>query len=63
MRPLQASPTGTLIGAPVSMAFMPRRQPSVEAMATQRATSLPRCWATSSIMSMPAFSSFTRMAL
>src|SRR5262245_20613371 len=48
MRPLVISPTGTVIGAPVSTTSIPRRQPSVVDMATQRATSLPRCWETSS---------------
>jgi hypothetical protein len=52
MRPLVSSPTGTLIGAPVSATTMPRRKPSVVAMAMQRTTSLPRCWATSSVRRM-----------
>ena len=63
MRPLVCSPTGTEIGAPVSITAMPRRQPSVEDMATQRTTSLPRCWATSSTSWMPLASSAIVSAL
>ena len=36
MRPSVSRPTGTVIGAPVSMAFMPRTMPSVGFMAMQR---------------------------
>ena len=36
MRPSVSGPTGTVIGAPVSHASMPRRRPSVVAMATAR---------------------------
>src|SRR5829696_3192621 len=46
-----ASPTGTLIGAPVSSTSIPRASPSVVSMATARTRSLPRCWWTSAIRS------------
>ena len=51
-RPRVASPTGTLIGAPVSSASMPRIRPSVELMAIQRVTLSPRCCMTSTVRSM-----------
>src|SRR5262245_31625720 len=53
MRPFVTSPTGTEIGAPVSTTTIPRRQPSVDDIATQRATSLPRCWLTLSKTAIP----------
>ncbi len=46
-RPSVASPTGTVIGAPVSNAFAPRWRPSVEPIATARTRSSPRCCCTS----------------
>src|SRR3954469_13891719 len=51
IRPRVASPTGTLIGAPVSSTSMPRASPSVVSMATARTRSLPRCCCTSAIRS------------
>jgi hypothetical protein len=47
MRPRHSSPTGTVIGAPVSVAGMPRTSPSVESMAMQRTTLSPTCSAAS----------------
>lgn len=41
--------TGTEIGAPVSIAFVPRIRPSVELMATQRTTPSPKCCITSAV--------------
>ena len=41
-RPRVASPTGTVIGAPVSTASMPRTRPSVDSIAMQRTTLSPR---------------------
>src|SRR6185295_11442313 len=46
-RPRVASPTGTVMGLPVSTARVPRARPSVVVMATERTQLLPRCWATS----------------
>src|SRR5690606_1324024 len=43
------SPTGTVIGEPVSMTSVPRTRPSVGAMATARTFESPRCCATSAI--------------
>ena len=63
IRPRVSMPTGTEIGPPRSTAVIPRRQPSVEDMATQRAMSLPRCWATSRVSSMPLSESVTVNAL
>jgi hypothetical protein len=62
-RPFVRSPTGTVIAAPESATLMPRRQPSVVDIATQRATSFPRCWATSRVRSMPRAESWTRSEL
>ena len=45
-----AVPTGAWRGPPVSTAFIPRTRPSVPAMAMQRATLSPTCWATSRVM-------------
>ena len=46
-RPSVASPTGTVIGAPVSLTSRPRARPSVEDIATARTQLLPRCCCTS----------------
>ena len=54
-RPRHSSPTGTLIGSPVSTASVPRTRPSVAAMAMQRTTLSPMCWATSTISFLPLF--------
>ena len=62
-RPVVTLPTGTEIGAPVSVAGIPRLMPSVEDMATQRAVELPSCCATSSTRSMPRSPSTTVIAL
>ena len=51
-RPRVASPTGTLIGAPVSSASMPRVKPSVELIAIQRVTLSPKCCITSTTKSI-----------
>src|SRR4051812_13906916 len=47
MRPSVTSPTGTVIGPPVSKICMPRERPSVVSMATARTRSSPRCCWTS----------------
>ncbi len=52
MRPSVASPTGTEIGAPVSLTSAPRASPSVESIATARTRSFPRCCCTSAIRSV-----------
>ncbi len=46
-RPRVASPTGTVIAAPVSTASTPRARPSVVVIATARTQLLPRCCCTS----------------
>jgi hypothetical protein len=46
-RPSVTSPTGTVIGAPVSTASRPRDRPSVVDMATVRTQLFPRCCCTS----------------
>ena len=46
-RPSVARPTGTVMGPPRSIAFMPRTMPSVGSMATQRTRPSPRCCSTS----------------
>ena len=43
IRPSVSRPTGTEIGPPRSVAFMPRTMPSVRFMQTQRATLSPSC--------------------
>ena len=43
IRPRHFSPTGTVMAAPVSVAFAPRVRPSVLLMAMQRTTSSPMC--------------------
>ena len=48
MRPSVPGPTGTRIGAPVSITSWPRTRPSVVSMAMVRTVFSPRCWATSS---------------
>src|SRR5665647_2192093 len=48
--PLVTSPTGTLIGAPVSVTIAPRTRPSVGLSAIARTIESPRCWATSSVI-------------
>ena len=52
MRPRVSRPTGTMIGPPVSMAFMPRTMPSVGFMAMQRTWFSPMWFATSATTSM-----------
>ena len=47
MRPSVTSPTGTVIGPPVSITSMPRASPSVVSIATARTRSSPRCCWTS----------------
>ena len=46
-RPSVAVPTGIEIGAPVSIAFIPRCMPSVGFIATVRTRFSPRCCSTS----------------
>ena len=53
-RPSVARPTGTMIGPPRSIAFMPRTMPSVGCMATQRTRPSPRCCCTSRMTSIGA---------
>ena len=48
-RPSVTSPTGTEIGAPVSITSVPRAMPSVASIATARTRSSPRCCCTSAI--------------
>ena len=52
-RPSVCLPTGTVIGAPVSITSMPRGMPSVASIATARTRSSPRCCCTSAIRSPP----------
>ncbi len=59
MRPSVSGPTGTVIGAPVSVAGWPRTRPSVESMATVRTVFSPRCCATSSTSRLPWFSALS----
>ncbi len=47
IRPSVARPTGTEIGAPVSITSTPRASPSVVSIATARTRSSPRCCCTS----------------
>ena len=49
IRPSVMSPTGTVIGAPVSITSTPRASPSVVSIATARTRSSPRCCWTSQI--------------
>src|SRR5712691_4824612 len=53
MRPSVPSPTGTVIGPPLSLTSWPRTRPSVESMATVRTVDSPRCCATSSTRRLP----------
>ena len=53
MRPSVMSPTGTVIGLPVSMTSVPRLRPSVVSMATARTRSSPRCCWTSQTRMFP----------
>ena len=50
IRPSVCLPIGTVMGPPVSSAFMPRTRPSVESSAMHRTVLLPRCDATSQVM-------------
>ena len=52
IRPRVCSPTGTVIGPPVSTTSTPRGTPSVESIATVRTRSSPRCCWTSAIRSI-----------
>ena len=54
MRPKVHGPTGTLIGASVSMASMPRSTPSVAPMATLLTVSSPMCCMTSQVSVLPS---------
>src|SRR5262245_42912729 len=56
MRPSTSGPTGTEMGAPVSVASWPRVRPSVVSIATVRTVCSPRCCATSSTSALPWFS-------
>ncbi len=47
IRPSVSSPTGTLIGAPVSTTSSPRARPSVASIAIARTWLSPRCCCTS----------------
>ena len=62
MRPSVASPTGTVMGPPVSTTSVPRARPSVVSMATARSRSSPRCCCTSQT-SVPASPRSIVMAL
>src|SRR5579863_8888048 len=55
MRPSVPTPTGTMIGAPVSATSWPRTRPSVVSMAMVRTVDSPRCCATSSTRRLPPF--------
>mmetsp|Transcript_25620 Transcript_25620/g.96468 ORF Transcript_25620/g.96468 Transcript_25620/m.96468 type:complete len:210 (-) Transcript_25620:275-904(-) len=52
MRPRVEAPTGTVMGAPVSITAAPRAKPSVGPMQMVRTVLSPRCWATSSTISV-----------
>jgi hypothetical protein len=47
--PLVLSPTGTVMGPPVSVTTAPRTMPSVGCIEMARTRLSPRCWATSSV--------------
>src|SRR5579875_766717 len=49
IRPSVSRPTGTVIGAPVSITSVPRARPSVVSIATARTRSSPRCCCTSQV--------------
>ena len=53
MRPSRPAPTGTEIGAPVSVTSWPRTSPSVVSMAMVRTVFSPSCCATSSTRRLP----------
>src|SRR5690348_15184525 len=53
MRPSSPGPTGTEIGAPVSVTSWLRTRPSVTSMAMVRTVDSPRCCATSSTRRLP----------
>ena len=55
IRPRVTLPTGTEIGAPVSVTSTPRARPSVESMATVRTTPPPKCCSTSRIIFLLPF--------
>src|SRR6266545_1841862 len=55
MRPSVSSPTGTMIGWPVSVTSWPRTRPSLVSIATVRTVDSPRCCATSSTRRLPPF--------
>src|SRR5882724_2911025 len=55
MRPSVSSPTGTMIGWPVSVTSWPRTRPSLESIATVRTVDSPRCCATSRTRRLPPF--------
>ena len=61
MRPSVPSPTGTGIGAPVSVTGWPRTRPSVVSIEMQRTEFSPRCWATSSTRRLPLFVGLERV--
>src|SRR3954447_2386560 len=48
--PRVTSPTGTVIGSPVSLTWAPRTIPSVGFIEMARTTPSPMCWATSSVI-------------
>ena len=52
IRPSVAGPTGTVMGPPRSITFIPRTMPSVDSMATQRTRPSPMCCCTSRITLM-----------
>ncbi len=53
-RPNVALPTGTVIGPPVFVAFIPRRRPSVLCIETARTQLFPRCCWTSATTISPS---------
>ena len=53
--PKVSGPTGTLIGAPVSVTSSPLLRPSVESIAMVLTLDSPKCWATSKTNLFPAF--------
>lgn len=48
IRPKVSGPTGILMGAPVSLTYCPRTNPSVESIAIVLTLESPKCCATSS---------------
>src|SRR5205807_8735331 len=62
MRPSVASPTGTVIGPPVSTTSRPRESPSVVSIATARTRSSPRCCWTSHTSRLPPAPALTPSA-